>query len=380
MLATMTGSDQRRDVAIVGAGIVGLACALAAARKGLRVVVLDRARQALGASVRNFGFVTVTGQDRDHIWMRARRSREVWADIAPQAGITIHSRGMWLIARRAEAVAVLESFMLTDMAAGCELVPSSAVAHRCPTLAHPGVSAMLWSPHELRVESREAIPQLTRWLHTHHGVEFRFETAVHAIDGHRVDTARGAIEASHIVVCPGDDLVTLYPERLTDAGISRCRLQMMRLESPGFRLPGTLMSDLSLARYGGFAKLPEADALRTRLAQEQRPYLDQGIHLIVAQGADGSLVVGDSHHYDTADLPFNEESVSRLLLEEFAAVTGRSAPAVRERWNGTYAVASDRAFLIESPAPHVRLVVVTSGIGASTGFALGQDVIDELCP
>ena len=44
-------------------GNVGLAHALAAARRGLRVVVIDRDAQANGASVRNFGFVTVTGQE-----------------------------------------------------------------------------------------------------------------------------------------------------------------------------------------------------------------------------------------------------------------------------------------------------------------------------
>ncbi|HZE42751.1 MAG TPA: FAD-dependent oxidoreductase, partial [Steroidobacteraceae bacterium] len=46
------------DLAVVGAGIIGLSCARAAALKGLRVVVIDRDSQSSGASVRNFGFVT----------------------------------------------------------------------------------------------------------------------------------------------------------------------------------------------------------------------------------------------------------------------------------------------------------------------------------
>jgi len=61
----------RFDLAIVGAGIIGLATALAAARRGLRVVVIDRDAQANGASVRNFGFITVTGQERGAMWSRA---------------------------------------------------------------------------------------------------------------------------------------------------------------------------------------------------------------------------------------------------------------------------------------------------------------------
>jgi len=35
--------------------------------------------------------------------------------------------------------------------------------------------------------------------------------------------------------------------------------------------------------------------------------------------------------------------------------------------------------LIEAPLPSVRLVTVTSGIGASSGFAIGEEVIAELC-
>lgn len=58
----MLSSSRKFDVAIVGAGICGLAHALAAARRGKRVVVVDRDRQANGASIRNFGFVTITGQ------------------------------------------------------------------------------------------------------------------------------------------------------------------------------------------------------------------------------------------------------------------------------------------------------------------------------
>ncbi len=375
----MTAAPEAFDVAVVGAGIVGLSCARAAALRGLKVVVIERDWKACGASIRNFGFITVTGQDRDTVWERARRSRDVWAAVAPAAGIAIVQRGLWVAARRREAVGVLEAFLRTDMAEGCELLTADSARRRFPDLATPGLQAVLTSPHELRVESRTAVPLLATWLARDHGVAFRWDTAVHAVAPPRLETSGGRIAAELVVVCPGDDLKTLYPERLAAAAVSRCKLQMLRLESPGFAFPATLMADLSLARYGGFARLPAAEELKRRLALEQPECLRHGIHLIVAQGADGSLVVGDSHHYDTAAEPFAAEGVYGLLLEEYRAATGRPAPRVLERWIGTYAVASDRALLVESPAPGVRLVLVTSGVGASTGFAIGEDVIKELC-
>jgi hypothetical protein len=69
--------------------------------------------------------------------------------------------------------------------------------------------------------------------------------------------------------------------------------------------------------------------------------------------------------------------VDDLILEEYAAVFGAPAPAVLERWVGTYAYAADRDVVIDEPAPGVRLVTVTTGAGASVSLALGEDVISD---
>src|SRR5262245_5625117 len=137
----------RYDLAVVGAGILGLSCALAAARRNLNVVVIERATRALGASVRNFGLITVTGQDPEHVWPLARRSRDVWLEIAPQAGIPILQRGVWIPSQRPESAAVLEAFMRTSAAEGCELLTATEARTRCPSLQARG--GVLWSPHDL---------------------------------------------------------------------------------------------------------------------------------------------------------------------------------------------------------------------------------------
>jgi glycine/D-amino acid oxidase-like deaminating enzyme len=107
------------DLAIVGAGIVGLAHALAAARRGKRVIVIERDRRPNGASIRNFGFITVTGQANGETWRLARRSRDVWAEIATLAGIAIEHSGLVVTMRRQESLAVAEAFLATEMGEGC---------------------------------------------------------------------------------------------------------------------------------------------------------------------------------------------------------------------------------------------------------------------
>jgi FAD dependent oxidoreductase TIGR03364 len=186
------------------------------------------------------------------------------------------------------------------------------------------------------------------------------------------------VQAGAAVVCPGDDLVGLFAQRIARYAVTRCKLQMLRLAAPGFQLPGALMSDLGLVRYAGYAALPESAPLRARLEAEQAEHLAAGIHLIVVQSADGSLVVGDSHHYAETPDPFANERVDQLILEEFAAATGRTSPPVIERWTGTYSSAADRTMFIDTPSPEVRIAMVTSGSGASTGFAMGEDVINDL--
>jgi len=366
------------DLAVVGAGILGLACALAGARRGKRVVVIDRDARANGASVRNFGFVTITGQAAGDMWRRALRTRDVWDEVAVETGMHIPHRGMLLAARRPESVAVLEAFLRTEMGADCQLLDADEVARAHPELATPELLAALWSPHELRVESREAIPTLAAWLEARHGVTFQRGTAVVGVETSKVVTARGVIEAEAVAVCPGDDLVSLFGERIAAHGVTRCKLQMLRLADPGFRLSAAVMSDLGLARYAGYAVLPEARALRARLQAEQPGQIEHGVHLIVVQSADGSLVVGDSHDYGPTPDPFALMAIDQLILDEFEAVFGRRAPPVLERWTGTFSSASDRTVVVDTPAPGVRLVMVTTGAGASTGFALGEEVVADL--
>jgi len=364
------------DLGVVGAGILGLAHALAAVKRGLRVVVFERDAQPNGASIRNFGLVTITGQDNGTIRNRALASREIWLDVAARAGIEVIHRGVLVAAQRPEAMAVLDSYAATDEGAACTLLTPAMVAERQPQLDAGRFSGGLYSPHELRVESRDALPKLVGYLATQ-GVEFRFFTNVVAVEPGMIRTGAGDVAAARIVVCSGDDLTGLFADRIAARNVQRCKLQMLRLADPGFRLSAAILSDLSLARYGGFAGRPETDALKARLQAEQAEELANGIHLIVAQGADGSLVVGDSHHYGPTPDPFASEEVDRLILDEFERLFGRLELQVVARWTGTYA-SSPVASFVDAPHSDIRLAMVTSGAGASTGFAIGEETITEL--
>lgn len=362
------------DVAVIGRGIVGLAHALAAARAGKSVVVIDRHARATGASIRNFGFVTVTGQERYDMWPLARRARDVWADVAPRADIPIVQTGLVLPVRRTAAVAVLDAFMATEMGEGCKLLTDAQLRALDPETPFRPCEAALVSPHELRVEAREAVPRIAAWLERDMGVMFAPPTTVIACETGRVVTSAGEYRAAAIFVCPGDDLNALFPEVMVAHEVTRCQLQMLRLAAPGYRLARPVMSDLGLARYEGYARLPEAASLTVQLREEQGALLDAGIHLIAVQSADGSLVVGDSHDYGDAPDPFRHDRIDALMLDEFSAVLG-DAPPVIERWVGIYASSPRQNWFTHAVAPGVHVTVVTCGAGMSTAFAIGEHVV-----
>ena len=366
--------DNKSDVIVVGAGIVGLACALVAVEQGLSVQVVERESYCTGASIRNFGFVTVTGQGSGTSWRRARRSRDIWAHIAPQAGIPVEHTGLYVLAQRAEAAAVLQELLLTEEGEALSWQAPDRLRKLAPHLAHAHMQGALYSPHELRVEARFAVEKLRLWLASR-GVRFHMGQAVQQVQTGRVQLDALELRAERVVVCPGADLKSLFPQTFTRYQTQLCQLQMLRIRPPrGYHLGSAVMSDLSLVRYRGFNALPGAARLEDRLRQEVPRALQHGIHLIVVQSADGSLVVGDSHQYGAAMPPFVPAEAEELILAEMQRVLCLGHYQVQERWTGIYPSANQDAFC-ETVLPDVQVLSVTSGSGMSTAFALAEECL-----
>jgi FAD dependent oxidoreductase TIGR03364 len=199
------------DVIVVGSGIVGLACAWAAWQQGQRVRVIDRDPFCVGASIRNFGFVTVTGQGRGDTWRRARRSRDVWAQLAPEAGIAVEHEGLYVLAQRTQAKLVLQELLKHPEGADLRWLERTELHVLAPHLGHANVCGALYSPYELRIEAREAIEKLRHYL-AQQGVEFLMGKAVQEVVSGAVLVDGDWLKAERIVVCPGPDISTLFPD------------------------------------------------------------------------------------------------------------------------------------------------------------------------
>src|SRR5208282_4079130 len=193
------------DVGVVGAGILGLAHAFHLARRGLRVIVLERDRRASGASVRNFGMVWPIGQPLGPLYQLARRSREIWLEVLQASGLWHQRSGSLHLAYHDDEAQILREFTAEASPAErpCELLPPAEVTARFPAIRATGLRAGLWSPIEVTVDPRQVIAALPRWLTQTFGVHFAYGTAVLGYDGRAIATTHGEWPARRLVICTG---------------------------------------------------------------------------------------------------------------------------------------------------------------------------------
>ncbi|WP_244930475.1 TIGR03364 family FAD-dependent oxidoreductase [Nocardioides sp. W7] len=362
------------DLVVVGAGIVGLAHAAEAVERGLRVTVLDRDEHAVGASVRNFGHVCTTAQSGEAHDL-ALVARERWLRLSSLAGFEVSRAGTLVVARTAAELGVLEELAASRGSSEVVLLTADAVAAQLP--GAPGVVGGAHLPLDLRLDPRAALPALAAWLRAS-GVELRWGTSVGAVHEGGVLTSSGEVAAPAVVVAVGHDLDRLLPGTAAEWDVRRCRLQMLEVAPPGGRtIEPAVLTGTSMLRYGALAAQPSAHLVRREIESRAPELLEVVMNLMLTQRPDGSIVLGDTHHYARTHQPFDDERLADLLLREGARLLG-SPLTVRRRWRGVYADSPQTDFLVAAPYDGVRAVAVISGIGMTTALGLAPVVLDGL--
>src|SRR5262245_39037472 len=157
--------NNRADLAIVGAGIMGLAHACVAAERGLRVVVFERHGRASGASVRNFGQIWPIGQPAGRLHDLALRSRARWLRVLDAAALPSSREGSLHVVYRDDEAAVAREFaeLAPDLGYSCVWLNRDAVLERSAAVQPDGLLGALYSDTELTVDPRvtlAAIPEM----------------------------------------------------------------------------------------------------------------------------------------------------------------------------------------------------------------------------
>lgn len=363
------------DITVIGAGIIGLAHAFLAHRRGLSVTIVEARTGVTGASVRNFGHFCMSGQTGD-FFDRARAGREHWLAAASAAGFWAEESGAYALARTPAELAVLEQASAEDG----ELVRlvDAAEIRRAIGAQAPVIGGALL-PADMRVDPREAAPRLLAWLRAQDGVTVLEATRALTVAPGRVRTTRGDITTGRVFVCTGHELGGILPAPADAAGLRECSLQMARVRLPeGYRTAAAVLTGTSLLRYDRFAAQPAAAALRAEIAETRPELFEIVANIMCAPLPDGTLLVGDSHDYAPTASPFLSEATSRILLERIAEALGVPGFEVLERWQGVYASSTSRPLIVEEVADGVTAVTVATGLGMTLGFGLAAESLERL--
>lgn len=357
------------DVVVVGSGIVGLGHAYAAVKRGLRVLVVDRAAGIQGASVRNFGHACVSGQFGEAATYAAR-ARSLWLELASTAGFWARESGAHIAARINAELAVLDEHSRTRD--DTTLLTGEEITDRLP-LSPDAVVGGCFIGADLQVDPREATPAIARYLASR-GVTFAWRTNVARVASGAIQTSRGDVTAREIFVCTGHDIDQIGTGCQASAEVGRCVLDMAMVRIPVTKpLATPLLTGTSMLRYTALAILPGIAEVRAEIQGENPELLDIDANVMATQRPDGLFLLGDTHFTGAAPTPYQAVSWGDALLREFSALFGvaRERVVEIERWQGVYAKAAGE-FLIDAPQPGVHVAVVTTGIGMSCGLGFAD--------
>jgi glycine/D-amino acid oxidase-like deaminating enzyme len=151
-------------VVVVGAGIVGAACAYFAARAGLRVQVLDRGPVAGGTSSAGEGNILVSDKPPGPELTLTRYSVRLWHELAGELGeesIEFERKGGLVVAATGEGLAELTAIAGAHRAAGVTANAVSELADYEPRLA-PDLAGGVHYPDDLQVQPMLATAHLLR--------------------------------------------------------------------------------------------------------------------------------------------------------------------------------------------------------------------------
>jgi FAD dependent oxidoreductase TIGR03364 len=371
------------DVCVVGAGLIGLAHALEARRRGLGVVVLERDVRAVGASVRQTGHLFFSALAAGDALEAAPPARARWLELMRRAGAVVDDTGTLIVARHRDELGVIEA-AVADPARRARVLTAAEIETLAP-LPSSRVVGGFYAPGDLRIDSRATTAALARLLTKDQHARIEWGAPVHEIEPGVVHAGALRVRAQAIVVCPGSGQRALPPALWSaqDRELTLCRTQMLRLAAPtGRRYRPTLSSGTSLLYHPAFATQPETEAVRARLELERPELVEGSVALVVAQLAGGDLVVGGTRtDAEAPPAPFMLERLYRLLVEELQELLG-AVPEIRQRWQATQVCirAEDdaRDFFVSEPLPGVRIVQGVSGRDLALAHVRAAQVLDEL--
>jgi len=370
------------DLIVIGGGALGAFHAYHALEAGLKVAVIEKDKQPISATVRNFGQVVPSGMDTK--WQNyGRESLRIYDDIQSRFDISVRKNGSVYFASNDEEVQLIEELSIINKHNSYEshLLTKDQCLEKYPGLRNDYVKAGLFFPDEVTVEPRIMINRLLDFLIKEKGLDYFGNTKVLNCDASseetKVVTASGEIyKASKVILCCGSEFKTLYPDIFAKSDLEVTKLQMLQTKpQPGYELKGSILTGLSIRRYEAFYECPSFTAIK---AKEDPNSFEKkwGVHILFKQATDGSVIIGDSHEYADAanidDLGFDlKMEVDDFMIAEAKKIFNLPTFEIQNRWYGMYSQCKENDIFQYTVDEKIHIITGIGGKGmtGSAGFS-----------
>ena len=351
-------SSKTYDVVIIGAGIVGSACAAECANEGLTVAIVEAGIIGGGATAAGMGHLTVM-DDSEAQFALTRYSQQLWDEISDELPREVEHDAcgtIWIAADDEEmAEARRKEKFYADRGVKTEILDAQSLAEAEPNL-RPGLVGGLRVPGD-SVIYPPCAAQFFVDQATSKGAQLFPGVAVDAITGDGVRLRNGtSINAGLIVNSAGS----------SSASLTR-GLEVKK------RKGHLVITD----RYPDFMRhqLVELGYLKSA-----HTLTAESVAFNVQPRKTGQLLIGSSRQFGVDDASVDTSILTLMLDRAVEYLPGLGKLSSLRTWTGFRAATPDKLPLIGPHAEHDRLYLATGheGLGITTSLATAKLLVAQI--
>jgi D-hydroxyproline dehydrogenase subunit beta len=351
-------SNTAYDVAIVGAGIVGAACADELARRGMRAVVIDREIVGSGATAAGMGHIVVM-DDSDAQFALTRYSQQLWQGLRSELPDDVEYEQcgtIWVAADEEEMIEVRRKRdYYGNRGVPTQVLDAQALRTLEPNL-RPGIAGGLLVPEDGVLYPPCAARFLMKRAQES-GVNLRLGVTVEHIGQGRVRLADGSEIAAEIVV--------------NAAGACAPHL------SPGLEIKKRKGHLVITDRYPGFLRHQLVELGYLKSAQSVS---GDSVAFNVQPRRTGQILIGSSRQYGAEHQEVDNSVLVPMLQRAQEYMPGLARISAVRTWTGFRAATPDKLPLIGPWTGDKSIFLATGheGLGITTSLGTARLLADQI--
>ena len=346
------------DVVIIGAGIVGSACAAECAREGLSVAIVEAGIIGGGATAAGMGHLVVM-DDSEAQFALTRYSQQLWNEISDELPHEVEHDAcgtIWIAADDEEmAEALRKQSFYAERGVRTEMLDAQSLAEAEPSL-RPGLAGGLRVPGDSVIYPPCAAQFFVEQALAK-GAELFLGKSVDAISADGVRLRDGTAIAAGLVVNSAGS----WAPMLTPAVDVKKRKGHLVITD---RYPGFVRHQLVELGYLKSAHSLTADSVAFNVQPRKT----------------GQLLIGSSRQYGAEDSHVDNSMLTRMLERAVEYLPGLRKLSSLRTWTGFRAATPDKLPLIGPHTEQQRLYLATGheGLGITTSLGTAKLLVAQI--